>query len=59
MPHSRFDWANRIKAAEREYQAVRVAVDVLLRATAGEIHSIILPMPTPPATNPDEGPDGG
>jgi hypothetical protein len=40
MPHSRFDWANRIKAAEREYQAVRVAVDWLLSATPDEIHEI-------------------
>jgi hypothetical protein len=40
MPHSRFDWANRIKAAEREYQAVRVAVDWLLGATPDEIHDV-------------------
>jgi hypothetical protein len=38
MPHSRFDWASRIKATEREYQAVRVAVDWLLDATPDEIH---------------------
>ena len=40
MPHSRFDWANRIKAAEREYHAVRVAVDWLLQATPDEVHDI-------------------
>lgn len=40
MPHSRFDWANRIKAAEREYQAIRVAVDWLLGATPDEIHDV-------------------
>ncbi len=40
MPHSRFDWANRVKAAEREYQAVRVAVDWLLQATPDEVHDI-------------------
>ena len=40
MPHSRFDWASRIKAAEREYHAVRVAVDWLLGATPDEIHDV-------------------
>jgi hypothetical protein len=40
MPHSRFDWANRIKAVEREYQSVRVAVDWLLGATPDEIHDV-------------------
>jgi hypothetical protein len=40
MPHSRFDWANRIKAAEREYQAVRVALDWLLDETPDEIHDV-------------------
>ena len=40
MPHSRFDWASRIKAAEREYQAVRVAVDWMLGATPDEIHDV-------------------
>jgi hypothetical protein len=40
MPHSRFDWANRVKAAERKYQAVRVAVDWLLQATPDEVHDI-------------------
>jgi hypothetical protein len=40
MAHSRFDWASRIKAAEREYQAVRVAVDWLLDATPDEIHGV-------------------
>jgi hypothetical protein len=40
MPHSRFDWASRIKAAEREYHAVRVAVDWLLDATPDEIHGV-------------------
>ena len=40
MPHSRYDWALRIKATEREYHAVRVAVDWLLSATADEIHDI-------------------
>jgi hypothetical protein len=40
MPHSLFDWASRIKAAEREYQAVRVAVDWLLGATPDEIHDV-------------------
>jgi hypothetical protein len=40
MPHSRFDWASRIKAAEREYQAVRVAVDWLLGATPDQIHAL-------------------
>ncbi len=38
MPHSRFDWAGRIKAAEREYQAVRLAVDWLQDATPDELH---------------------
>jgi hypothetical protein len=40
MPHNRFDWADRIKAAEREYQAVRVAVDWLLGATPDEVHDV-------------------
>ncbi len=40
MPHNRFDWASRIKAAEREYHAVRVAVDWLLGATPNEIHDV-------------------
>ncbi len=40
MPHSRFDWSNRIKAVEREYQAVRVALDWLLGATPDEIHDV-------------------
>ena len=40
MPHSRFDWANRIKATEREYRAVRVGMDWLLEATPDEIHAI-------------------
>src|SRR2546423_9182921 len=40
MPHSRVDWAGRIKAAEREYQAVRVAVDGLLGATPDEVHDV-------------------
>ncbi|MDR3622951.1 MAG: hypothetical protein P4L85_26595 [Paludisphaera borealis] len=40
MPHSRFDWAGRIKAAEREYQAVRLALDWLLNATPDELHDI-------------------
>jgi hypothetical protein len=40
MRHSRFDWAGRIKAAEREYQAVRVAVDWLLGATPDEVHDV-------------------
>jgi hypothetical protein len=43
MPHSRFEWANRIKSAEREYQAVRVGVDWLLGATPDEIHDITDP----------------
>ena len=41
MPHNRFDWASRIKTAEREYHAVRVAVDWLLGATPDEIHDVI------------------
>jgi hypothetical protein len=40
MQHSRFDWAGRIKAAEREYQSVRVAVDWLLDASPDEIHHV-------------------
>lgn len=40
MPHSRYDWALRIKATEREYHAVRVAVDWLLNASADVIHDI-------------------
>ncbi len=40
MPHSRFEWADRIKAAEREYQAVRVALDWLLGATPDEMHDV-------------------
>ncbi len=40
MPHNRFDWASRIKTAEREYHAVRVAVDWLLGATPDEIHDV-------------------
>ena len=40
MSHSRFDWAARIKAAEREYQSVRVAVDWLLNASPDEIHNV-------------------
>lgn len=40
MPHSRFDWADRIKAAEREFQAVRVALDWLLGATPDEAHDV-------------------
>jgi hypothetical protein len=41
MPHNRFDWASRIETAEREYHAVRVAVDWLLGATPDEIHDVI------------------
>jgi hypothetical protein len=40
MAHSLYDWASWIKAAEREYQAVRVAVDWLLGATPDEIHDV-------------------
>jgi hypothetical protein len=40
MPHNRRDWEDRIKAAEREYHAVRVAVDWLLVATPDEIHDV-------------------
>jgi len=40
MPHNRFDWASRIKTAEQEYHAVRVAVDWVLGATPGEIHDV-------------------
>jgi hypothetical protein len=32
MPHSRFAWHERIKAAEREYWVIRLAVERLLRA---------------------------
>lgn len=40
MSHSRFEWANQIKAAEREYQSVRIALDWLLDATPDEIHGL-------------------
>lgn len=40
MPISRFDWAGRIKDAEREYQAIRVAVDWLLTAAPDEVHDV-------------------
>lgn len=37
MPHKLYDWRVRIKAAEREYQAVRVALDLLAIATVDDI----------------------
>ena len=40
MPHKRFTWADRIKDAEREYQAVRIGVDWLLGAQPDEIHDL-------------------
>jgi len=40
MPHSRFDWAGRIKAVEREYSAARLALDWLLEASPDEIHEL-------------------
>ena len=40
MPHSRFEWAGRIKAAEREYRSVRLAMDWLNAADPEEIHEL-------------------
>lgn len=40
MPHSRFAWNDRIKATEREYRAVRIALDYLPAATPDEIHDL-------------------
>ena len=40
MSHSRFEWANQIKATEREYQSVRIALDWLLEAPPDEIHGL-------------------
>jgi hypothetical protein len=40
MPHKLYDWRVRVKAAEREYQAVRIALDLLGRATDDDIHDL-------------------
>lgn len=40
MPHRLFDWRVRVKAAEREYQAVRIALDLLGAARDDEIHEL-------------------
>jgi len=40
MPHRLYDWRVRVKAAEREHQAVRIALDLLDRATSDEIHEL-------------------
>lgn len=40
MPHRLFDWRVRIRAALREYQAVRIGLDLLVEATADEVHEL-------------------
>lgn len=40
MPHRLYDWRVQVKAAEREYQAVRLALDWLEGATSEEIHEL-------------------
>jgi hypothetical protein len=40
MPHRLFDWRVRVKAAGREYQAVRIALDLLGEASDDQIHDI-------------------
>ena len=37
MPHRLYDWRVRVKAVEREYRAVRVALDLLGSATDGDL----------------------
>jgi hypothetical protein len=40
MPHRLYDWRTRVRAALREYHAVRIGVDLLSEATADDIHSL-------------------
>lgn len=40
MPHRLYDWRVRVKAAEREYRTVRIALDWLDRATDDDIHDL-------------------
>jgi hypothetical protein len=40
MPHRLFDWRVRVRAALREYQAVRIGLDRLGEATPEEIHEL-------------------
>ena len=40
MLHRLSNWRVRVKAAEREYQAVRIALDLLGVATVEEIHEL-------------------
>lgn len=40
MPHRLYDWRVRVKAAGRECQAVRIALDLLAAVTDDEIHEL-------------------
>jgi hypothetical protein len=40
MPNRLYHWRIRVKEAEREYQAVRIALDLLGNASAEEIHDL-------------------
>ena len=40
MSHRLYDWLGRIKAASREYQVMRIALDYLSNATHDEIHDL-------------------
>ena len=40
MPHRLYDWRVRVKAAEREYQVVRIALDLLGDTDAEEVHEL-------------------
>jgi hypothetical protein len=40
MPQRLYDWLCRIKAAGREYQVMRIALDYLRNATEDEIHEL-------------------
>lgn len=40
MPHRLYDWRTRVRAALREYHAVRIGIDLLSEATVDDIHAL-------------------
>jgi hypothetical protein len=40
MPHRLYDWRTRVRAALREYHAVRIGVDLLGEASVDDIHAL-------------------